>query len=56
MQFWILKEATAPLIKRLLHLDIVSIDLSYGPETAGTDRLAYRTCFASRVRPFVAGG
>ena len=29
------KEATAPLIKRLLHLDIISIDLSYGPAKAG---------------------
>ena len=29
------KEATAPLIKRLLYLDIVSIDLSYGPGKAG---------------------
>ena len=28
------KRGAAPLIKRLLHLDIVSIDLSYGPEKA----------------------
>ena len=43
------KRGAAPLIKRLLDLDIVSIDLSYGPETA--DRLACRNRPELRGRP-----